>query len=130
MTTRKERIEVIDRLIGLGFSYDESETLRRIAMTFSRWDEAECNGEIQRDESTGIPYRYVNPGMSERRYRIPDRENGAYKRLNRIMEEHRDLWAYRQGDPRGASLYIGRIDQMPEGYKVENCYSSFGVAVY
>ena len=130
MTTRKERSEVIARLIGLGFSYQESEALRRIAMTFSRWDESECNGEIQRDESTGIPYRYVNPGMSERRYRVPDRETGAYRRLLKIMGEHANLWYYHQGDPRGASLYIGRKDNLPGGCQVENCYSSFGVAVY
>lgn len=130
MTTKKQRTEVLYRLYEMGFSASEADQLRRISMTLTRWFEAECNGEIQRDEATGIPYRYVNPGMSDRRYRIPDGETGADKRLNRIMEEHRELWAYRQGDPRGASLYIGRKDRIPEGSRVENCYSSFGVAVY
>lgn len=93
-------------------------------MTFSGWDEAECNGEIQRDETTGVPFRYVNPGMSDRRYRCPDREAGAERRLARIMSEYPNLRAYRQGDPRGASLYIGGLDM------TDSNYNYTGVAVY
>lgn len=124
MTTKKQRTEVLYRLYEMGFSASEADQLRRISMTLTRWFEAECNGEIQREEISDTPMRYVNPGMSDRCYRIPDRERGAMRRLRSIMAEHVDLRFYVQGDPRGCSLYIG-----PSWMNGSN-YSITGVPVY
>lgn len=130
---RKEKIRVFElysRLENRGFSFDECEALRRIGMTLSRRFEAECNGEIQRDESTGIPYRYPNPGMSNYRYKISDREAGAMRRLGKILANHPGWDAYIQGDPRGCSLYLYEHDSVPVCTSVESCYSSIGLAIY
>ena len=55
-TSVKQRVEVIRRLQDAGISWEHANTLRRINMTLQRWGELECNGDIQRDETTGIPY--------------------------------------------------------------------------
>lgn len=60
---------------------------------------------------------------------MPDRENGALKRLAAIMARYPSLGFYVQGDPRGASLYILRPGDVPAGASVDSCYSR-GVAVY
>src|SRR5574343_516501 len=100
----KIRIHVLfSRLENRGFSYDEAEALRRISMTLTRWFEAECNGEIQREEISGIPYRYPRPGMSDYHYKTADRENGAMRRLDKIMAAHPGWSVYIQGDRRGCS---------------------------
>jgi len=112
----RETLETIQLLNTLGFDNDEAFTLRRIAMTFHRWDEAECGDgndyaswAIERDEETGKPYRCVYPHNGEsRRYAIPDREAGAQRRLDKIMAKHPEFIAYHQGDCRGAPLYIVR----------------------
>ena len=102
----------MSRLQSAGFSYDEAETLRRIEMTLSRWGELECGDEhgraIERDETTGKPYMTYDVGQNGKRGRYPvaDRERGALKRLNRIMESHPEYVAYHQGDPRGCALYV------------------------
>lgn len=70
MNTTKAKFELISRLRELGFSYEEAAELRRIEMTLSRWSEAECNGEIERDETTGKPERvsqaWINGHTRER----------------------------------------------------------------
>jgi hypothetical protein len=60
---------------------------------------------------------------------VADRETGARKRLAKIMENYPNLSAYVQGDPRGASLYILRPGDVPEGKDVDSYYSR-GLAVY
>jgi hypothetical protein len=127
--------ECIDRLARLGISFDDAWALRRIAMTLHRWHELECgtdNGAIQRDETTGKPYWYYGcAAETGRRYPTPDREAGALKRLAVIMGRYKDkgLTAYVQGDPRGASLYILKPGDVPEG-KDADAYYSNGVAVH
>ncbi len=84
-------------------------------MTLRRWFEHECNGDIQRDETTDKPYAHVQhyyQGGMESRYPIADRETGARKRLAAIMANYPTLTAYVQGDPRGCSLYILTADQL------------------
>ena len=104
--------------------------LRRIAMALHRWHELECgteNGAIERDDTTGKAYcRDANTG---KRYPTPDRETGALKRLKAIMAKYPTLQAYVQGDPRGASLYILRPGDVPDGCDVDSYYSR-GIAVY
>lgn len=124
------RYECIDTLRRAGIEYDDAHALRRIAMTLHRWHELECgtdNGAIERDETTGKAY-WLN-AMSGRRYPVADRETGAIKRLGKIMAKYPGLQSYIQGDPRGASLYILRPGDVPDGAEVDSYYSR-GLAVY
>lgn len=129
---------MLQRLQQLGISRADAESLRRISMTLHRWHELECgngNGMIERDEATGKPYwfnanaRYVSANDPRCRYRIPDREAGAKRRLAEILARYPGLDAYIQGDPRGASLYILRPGDVPEG-KSPDAYYTRGIAVY
>ena len=127
----KERMLVLERLGKLGLGYDDAQALRRISMTLRRWGELECNGDIQRDEVTGITYAQYGRGtkgpfITER---IADRENGALKRLQAIMSKHPDLLAYHQTDPRGCAVYVLRKDDVPVGSSIDSVYNR-GVAVY
>lgn len=131
--TRKEaqrRNHQENTLVSLGISIEDAEALRRISMTLHRWHELECgtdNGCVERDEATGKTY-WLN-AMSGKRYPMADRENGALKRLARIMAKHPTLDAYVQGDPRGCALYVLRPGDVPEG-KDADAYYSRGIAVY
>lgn len=133
--TKKETHEIEARIMRLGFDYDEMKALRRISHTLSRWDEAECNGEIER-ESSGKPFRVVRyynyPAKADRvaRIAIKDLENGAIKRLEGILDKFYDLNYYRQTDPRGASLYIYSVDKLQPGQDIDSVYSSIGTAIY
>jgi len=133
--------ECIETLRRAGIAYDDATALRRIAMTLHRWHELECgsdSGAVERDETTGKTY-WVN-AMTGKRFPCADRERGALKRLEKIISEHNKrlvaagthgqaLGYYVQGDPRGASLYILRPGDVPEGAEVDAYYSR-GLAVY
>ena len=115
MGRERERFEAIERAKRCGMSESDAVTLRRIALTLHRWFELECgcdNGLIERDEKTGIPYywrtnhSYVDPHDPRARYRIPDRETGARKRLDKLMLNYPDRRAYIQTDPRGGTIYL------------------------
>ena len=92
-------------LLNLGFTYTEASSLIRASNTLSRWAEAECNGDIQRDEVTGKPWRCYG---SEYQYkcRASDREAGALRRIETICKRA-GVHFYHQGDPRGCALYVG-----------------------
>ena len=148
--TKREQIRQttqVNTLITLGFTPDEADALRRISLTLSRWAEHECNGTIERDETRGNRPFWSNPEYG-RHYVAPvaDRERGALRRLDAIFsarvarESHPDgtrspLWLqsalsyYLQGDPRGASLYILRPGDVPDGADVDSYYSR-GIAIY
>ena len=130
-TSVKERVEVIRRLQDAGISWEHANTLRRISMTLQRWGELECNGDIQRDETTGIPYAHYGRGTQGPflTSKVPDREKGALKRLQAIMSQYPQYVAYHQTDPRGCAVYVVRKDDIPEGAKLDSCYSR-GIAVY
>jgi hypothetical protein len=126
----KDTFYCIGSLERLGISTVDAWALRRVAMTLHRWHELECgvdHGCIERDEETGKTY-WLN-GMSGRRFPTADRETGALKRLAAIMSRYSQLIGYVQGDPRGASLYIVRETDIPDGQSIESYYSR-GVAVY
>lgn len=126
----KQTAHMIATLTRAGIEYDDALALRRVAMTLHRWHELECGtdgGCIERDEDTGLTY--WRSASSARRYRTPDRETGALKRLSAIMGKYPGLTAYVQGDPRGAALYVLRPGDVPEGGSAE-CYYSRGLAVY
>ena len=115
-------------LMTAGISLDDAIDLRRISMTLHAWFEHECNGVIQRDETDDLPY-WHSTLTGRKLCRAPDREKGALKRLDKIMAKYPTLKAYVQGDPRGASLYILRPDDVPEGKLAESYYNR-GIAVY
>lgn len=115
----------IGRMINLGITYNDARALRRIAMTLARWHELECgtgNGQttysVERDDEDGPPFMRVQyptaNGYVDQRWRTPDRERGALKRLAKIMANYPTLDAYVQGDPRGASLYVGSKEDMTD----------------
>jgi hypothetical protein len=97
--------------------------IRRAAMTLHRWAEGECGDSnafcswcIERDETTGKPYRVIYPHNGKtRRVAIPDRETGAKLRLDALCDEHGLHW-YHQTDPRGASVYLSREPLTAETY--------------
>lgn len=127
----RDTLNMLDQLRSTGISLDDAMALRRISMTLHRWHEDECNGDIQRDETTGVAYRHYGhdtPGPYQT-VRIADREAGAIKRLAKIMVRYPALSTYIQTDPRGASLYILRPGDVPEG-KDADAYYSRGLAVY
>lgn len=139
-----ETEEMLRRLERAGVARSDAESLRRISMTLHRWHEMECNADIQRfipkrvdgkrvyivAEESGFPYVVDHDPPCPPRYtRIPDRERGALKRLKAIMACYPALSVYVQGDPRGASLYILRPGDVPDGESVDAYYSR-GLAVF
>lgn len=127
---------LIDRF---GLSCADARNLRRQARRLSTWDLHECNGTIQRDEATGVPY-WRSPHSGKRMGRTPDREKGAMRIATEIAEKY-GLCLYRQGDPRGASLHLYAPADLQAyrrrvgwpfgvGPGIDSCYSSVAVAVY
>lgn len=129
MTKRdaENRHHMYSALESLGLTFDECEAIRRCSMTLHRWAEHECNGVIQRDETTEKPYVHSTHD-GRKLYPCADREAGAIRRAEAIAKAH-GLTIYHQGDPRGASLYILRPGDVPAGSDVDSCYSR-GIAVY
>lgn len=132
--TRKT-LELVERLAAVGFPLEEALSLRRIEMALHRWHELECGDgndwaswAIERDETTGRPYRatYPHTGKSYRRS-VPDREAGAQKRLAAIMARHPALVSYIQGDCRGCALYIVRRSDLGDR-PLDSAYTC-GIAV-
>lgn len=138
-TTKAERISrFFTSMAALGFSTDEAVALRRIEMTLHRWYEQECGDSneyaswsIERDETTGKPFRVVYPhnGTKTRREPIADREAGAKRRLQSIASRHQHgVMFYIQTDPRGCALYVARRSELNDPMTDSN-YSSRGTAV-
>lgn len=131
MTKRQaERYMHLSNTLGnLGLHQPEIDTLLRCQRTLHTWAEHECNGDIERDETTGKTSRVLIDRIGERcgHYRIPDRETGALKRATAIAEAH-GLTFYHQTDPRGCALYLLRPGDVPEG-KDPGAYYSHGIAV-
>ena len=126
----KRQAENYSRLLrdlgAVGFSPAEVDTLLRCSRVLSTWAEDECNGAIQRDAESDIPYWYnTNTGL--RIGRTADRERGALNRAAAICARH-GCTHYHQTDPRGCALYVIRPGDLPVGRDVESCYTN-GVAV-
>lgn len=117
MSARQDTRELLSRLErqGINATFDQANTLRRAEKTLRRWYELECGDSndyaswaIERDENgDGPPFMVTYPHSENksRRYRIPDRENGAKRRVERVAKEL-GLHVYYQTDPRGAALYV------------------------
>ena len=153
----------ISDLVQAGFSFDDATALRRISMTLHRWHELECGDSNdyaswcitrgyreRRDGShsdgsgphwvfihdeNGLPYEERHPHADNRVIytKIPDRERGALKRLDKIMARYPGFGRYIQGDPRGCALYILRPDDLAfiqdRALTVDSAYNR-GIAVY
>ena len=120
----------LHQVISLGVDVKDACALRRISMTLRRWYEHECNGAIQRDgdRGDGLPF-WHNTDTGRKICRVPDRERGALKRLDKIMASYPNLKPYIQSDPRGCSVYLLRPDDVPAG-KDADAYYSRGIPVY
>lgn len=124
MSARQATIELLRRLEhrGINATFDQANTLRRAELTLRRWYEQECgvsndyaSFSIERDDNgDGPPYRCIYPHNENkpRRYRIPDREAGAKRRIEAIAKDL-GLHVYYQTDPRGAALYV-HTEPFPE----------------
>jgi hypothetical protein len=141
---RKCKYDAIAALMNLNFTYEEASKLRLISLNLRRWYERECGDSndraswgIERDETTNVPYSVCRPHDSNKVYRtrIPDREMGATKRLDAIINDHAmrnpgaELSYFLQTDCRGAALYIMRPSDHVEGHTVDSYYSR-GIVVY
>lgn len=153
------KYDCIQALQTAGISYEDATALRRISMTLHRWHELECgdsndyaswtiargrwiysksvpeiNGKAGKEfvyDDNGTPFeeRHIHTENKARYTPIADKERGALKRLAAIMARYPALGFYVQGDPRGASLYILRPGDIPEGAQVDSAYSR-GIAVH
>lgn len=127
---RRERQE--RRLMAVGFSRTEADSIRRISRTLSVWGEHECNGDIQRDETTDRPRRvFDRADGSTWGFVVPDRERGAIARLEIILAAHTGWTWHYQTDPRGAAVYLIAPDDAQRGRDfIESNYSTYGICVY
>ena len=122
----RERTETMIQLDRLGIRGADARALLRASATLHTWAEHECNGVIQRDAATGVPYWY-SPMTGRRMSRTSDRERGAIDRVKAIAARY-GLTAYVQGDPRRCALYLLRPDDVPAGADA-GAYYSRGIAV-
>lgn len=120
------RQRTVDNLRAFGIGTADAAALVRASATLSTWGDHECNGVIQRDDETGIPY-WWNPDTGRRIGRTADREKGALNRAKRIAASY-GLQVYHQGDPRGCALYLLRPGDVPAGAD-PGAYYSRGIAV-
>lgn len=98
---------------GIKLTIEDARTLRRAELVLQRWAELECGDgneygswAIERDETTGKPYKCIYPHKGEnRRYPVADMERGALKRVAELCKRL-GLHFYHQTDPRGAALYV------------------------
>jgi hypothetical protein len=147
----QNRERLLANLARLGFTKVESNALRRIELTLSRWDELECGTgdadmtrSIERDEKSGKPFfrvQFHGPcgKWIDNCSPIADREAGALKRLVKIVAARNARFVgcngvaddivlpYHQGDPRGCSLFIVRQSDIGDG-DINSLYTR-GVAV-
>ena len=153
----EQTLRYVAKLQELGITYDDCWSLRRISMTLHRWHEGECGdsnaygawcivrGRQERtddgqrqfvhdpDGDSYIKHHTYNHGHAPDRTsheKIPDRERGARKRLDKIMSKYPDLTSYIQGDPRGCALHILRKADIPKDREASDVYSSRGIAVF
>lgn len=114
--TKQERINESRRYAAFmnlpGFTLEEYETLRRDSMRLHRWSEAECNGDIERDDETGKCFRHYGhngpgPFLTAK---MADKETPAKERITALCKRHK-LKLEMQGDPKGAAVKITMPDK-------------------
>ena len=112
-----------------GFDYDEITALLRASNTLSRWNERECNGEVQVDDSGKAERVWYDNKGTRHGYTIPNREASTLKRVETILSKHPGHFYYYQGDPRGCALYLFKPGDIKEGERIDSLYSSRGLAL-
>lgn len=107
-----------------GLSASETSALLRIERQLHRWAEAQCNGDVTRDEETGQCYRQYGHGTKGPFLTVKTRdlEASALRRLASLMASHPTLSWYHQTDPRGCALYVLRPGDVPPGSSPSSCY--------
>lgn len=110
-----------------GLTRSDLDALLLAEKRLSTWSEHECNGVIQRDEETGIPY-YYSCVSGKRLSKARDMEGGALNRIAAICARSKGLTYYHQTDPRGCSLYLLRPSDIPEGCDA-SAYYTRGIAI-
>ena len=71
---------------------------------------------IRGDEHTGVPYMVTHShweGVKPSRRRIPDREAGALRRVQKLLASHADLWFYQGIRTVGAGRAAGFTNLIP-----------------
>ena len=126
-TKMDRRLAFYGRFAALGFDRATADTIRRIEMALSRWAARECGDgsdwAIERDDATGLPYNVYHGDGASRRYRIPDLERGATRRLAAIMAQHPEYAGYVQGDPRGCMVFVVAKADIPAAGAVDEYYT-------
>lgn len=123
----KRQRECYARLLKT-FSVEDLDYLLRLEKRLSRWGEMECNGDIRPDSDEGDTYhRYTEEGVN------PGRKYGATIRppnMDRAEEiaARYGMIAYHQNDPRGCSLYMVPLTDIPPGKDI-SCMYTRGIAI-
>lgn len=116
--------------------------LRRLERGLHRWDEMQCNGEIQYDDTDGKAYRYTRSrygDFTENPQLVRDEAAALLSRAQHQAERF-GLKVYHQEDPTGCSLYVYTQQALDErlercellrkpGMGLSACYSSIGTAI-
>jgi hypothetical protein len=126
----------------LGLSAYRWLELRRAERGLHKWAEQECNGEIQREDESGLPKRYSKSIFGDFTKCLGFiRDSEAYY----LAEAKRHakaagLRVYHQEDPRGCQIYLYKQSDLDEamatreiyrrpGMGISALYSSIGTAV-
>ena len=130
MSEQKRFWERFNRAINrYGISQQDYKALALEEHRLQRWSEQECNGEIQRDDETGKPYRWLSyGGTAKARYSTPDRETGSLKRCQEIAERY-GLKFFHQLDPRGCQVHIYRESDL-QGSDIGSVYPTQAHAIF
>jgi hypothetical protein len=127
-TFHEERSRICKRL---GLHTKDYDRLCLFEQWLHRWHEAECNGFIQRDEPTDIPWGYspdrYNSPIIRSSEPLPDEEKQWIREATLIAAQY-NLKVYVQTDPRGCALHLYRDDDL-DGRDICECYSSRATAV-
>lgn len=112
-----------------GISQQDYKALALEEHRLKRWSEQECNGEIQRDDETGKPCRWLSYGGSaQARYAIADKEAGSLKRCEEIAASY-GLKFFHQSDPRGCQVHVYRESDL-NGSDIRSVYPSKAHAIF
>lgn len=105
MSKKQDIARFYESMTRMGFTYEETETLRRAQLTLRRWAERECNGEIERDEETGKTFAFREyRGETRTGYTVPDLETGALRRIKETVDARNKLEWSKDEQLRGASI--------------------------
>ena len=111
-----------------GISRQDYKALALEEHRLQRWSEQECNGEIQRDDETGKPFRHWpnQPTMSP--VPTPDKEAGSIRRCKEIAESC-GLKFFHQTDPRGCQVHVYRESDL-NGSDIRSVYPTQAHAIF